>query len=248
MDQTLRTNLKKTAAKLFLKYGLRSVSIDDICNELHISKKTFYTQFSQKEALIESVLMEHNEKRIKKQESKTKFCDFDGNAIDQLLRVSDFHNSMKNDRFVNFFYDLNKYYPDIHKRMSQKNHLNIKERVQQNIQTGISEGLYRSNFDQEMMVRYLTIQFDAVNNLSTKELNPTFMRKSMELMIDIIIRVLCNRQGLDYYERCLAAKEVDASKVDFTLKDEDLDQIINEMMDCTEDEFRQTLKKQADIQ
>ena len=34
------------AEQLFLKYGLRSVSIDDICNELHISKKTFYNNKS----------------------------------------------------------------------------------------------------------------------------------------------------------------------------------------------------------
>ncbi|NCA80053.1 MAG: TetR/AcrR family transcriptional regulator, partial [Sphingobacteriia bacterium] len=32
-----REKIIKTASDLFLKYGLRSVSIDDICNELHIS-------------------------------------------------------------------------------------------------------------------------------------------------------------------------------------------------------------------
>ncbi len=52
----VRDKILKTASDLFLKYGLRSVSIDDICNELHISKKTFYAHFKQKEELVESLL------------------------------------------------------------------------------------------------------------------------------------------------------------------------------------------------
>ncbi|HQO47821.1 MAG TPA: TetR/AcrR family transcriptional regulator [Paludibacteraceae bacterium] len=53
-----RKRIIKVASELFLKYGLRSVTIDDICNELRISKKTFYVHFKQKEELIESLLTE----------------------------------------------------------------------------------------------------------------------------------------------------------------------------------------------
>ena len=65
MDQTLYKNILKTGAKRFLKYGLRSVSIDDICADLRISKKTFYTYFSQKEALVEAVLQDMDQKKRK---------------------------------------------------------------------------------------------------------------------------------------------------------------------------------------
>ena len=58
MDVETRKRIIKVASELFLKYGLRSVTIDDICNELRISKKTFYVHFKQKEELIESLLTE----------------------------------------------------------------------------------------------------------------------------------------------------------------------------------------------
>ncbi|MDD4922265.1 MAG: TetR/AcrR family transcriptional regulator [Bacteroidales bacterium] len=235
MDQNLRTNIKKTAAKLFLKYGLRSVSIDDICNELRISKKTFYTHFSQKEELIESVLTEHNEKRLKKQESKTRLCDFTGNAIDQIMQASAFHNSPKNDQFMNFFYDLHKYYPETHKRITQRNHEHTCEKIRENIQTGMEEHLFRSDFDVELMVRFLAVQFITMMNLTSKDFGKTSMRRGFGLILDIYIRVLCNRQGLDYYEELLSKKSQEKHTDDEPLRDDELDQMINQIMDAPDD-------------
>jgi len=63
MDVETRKRIIKVASELFLKYGLRSVTIDDICNELRISKKTFYVHFKQKEELIESLLTEMRHKK-----------------------------------------------------------------------------------------------------------------------------------------------------------------------------------------
>jgi len=234
MDQNLRTNIKKTAAKLFLKYGLRSVSIDDICNELHISKKTFYTQFSQKEALIESVLMEHNEKQLKKQGNRYNPCQSEGNAIDHLMKVSEFHSSTKNDKFVSFFYDLTKYYPEIHKRMSQHNQKQIGESVRQNILVGIQEDLFRSDIDIESMTRFLSVQFITVMNLNTNKISKASLLRSIEFVMDVYVRILCNRKGLEYYENLLSQKTKQMKQEDEPMKDEELDRIINHVMDASE--------------
>ncbi|MDR0812125.1 MAG: TetR/AcrR family transcriptional regulator, partial [Paludibacter sp.] len=45
----LREKILNTSTAMFCEYGLKRVSIDDICNELRISKKTFYSIFKQKE-------------------------------------------------------------------------------------------------------------------------------------------------------------------------------------------------------
>lgn len=247
MYQSVRTNIQKTAAKLFLKYGLRSVSIDDICNELRISKKTFYAHFNQKEELIESVLTEHNEKRLKKQENKTNPCNFKGNAIDQLMRISAFHQSTKNDQFVNFFFDLNKYYPEIHKKITQKNQEKTCEQIRQNILTGIEEHLFRTDFDMELMVRFLAMQFITMMNLTSKDFGKTTMRRGLDLVMDVYIRVLCNRQGLDYYESLLLKRSLAKETQEEPLKDEDLDNIIDQLLDAP-DEMAQVVKNQMNIQ
>jgi len=235
MDEGLRVNIKKTATRLFLKYGLRSVSIDDICNELHISKKTFYAYFSQKEALIESVLLEHNEKYIKRQALFGKTCPFKGNAIDDILGMIAFHKSNKNKQFVYFFFDLHKYYPDIHKKMLQLNHKKSCEKIKTNIMKGIDEGLYRTNFNIDLMSRMLALQFLNMLNLATKDLNKSIIRQSMEMLLDINIRILCNQKGLEYYEKLIVDKQLDKLIEDEPLKDEELDAIIDTYINETEE-------------
>ena len=63
----VKNEILKTAGELFFKYGLRSVSIDDICNEMHISKKTFYVHFKQKDELVECLLTSIRDKEIHNQ-------------------------------------------------------------------------------------------------------------------------------------------------------------------------------------
>lgn len=247
MDEGLRKNIKKTATKLFLKYGLRSVSVDDICNELRISKKTFYAQFSQKEELIDSVLMDHNEKRLKKQEIQFNPCGFEGNAIDQLMKVSTAHSSIRNNQFVNFFYDLNKYYPEIYKRMSQNNQKHIRKNIRENIIIGIEEELYRSDFDIELMTNFLTIQFITLMSLNTKVLSKVSMIRSIELLIDIYVRVLCNKQGLEYYENILSQKVQQKQIKEEPLKDEELDRMVDLFMGNAE-EIKDIVNKNSVIQ
>lgn len=48
----LEDKILKHSTKLYLKYGLRSVSMDDIARSLSISKKTLYQYVGNKESLI----------------------------------------------------------------------------------------------------------------------------------------------------------------------------------------------------
>ncbi len=43
------------AKKLFLRLGLRNVTLDDICRELGISKKTLYLHFEDKNDLVKQI-------------------------------------------------------------------------------------------------------------------------------------------------------------------------------------------------
>ena len=56
MAEDQRRNIIKTAGELFFRLGIRSVSIDDICREIGMSKKTFYVYFASKDELIEQML------------------------------------------------------------------------------------------------------------------------------------------------------------------------------------------------
>ena len=55
MDQDLIDILEKVR-ELFFKYGVRSVSMEDICRETGISKKKLYLFVSSKNELVEKLL------------------------------------------------------------------------------------------------------------------------------------------------------------------------------------------------
>lgn len=199
MGDQIKDNIQKTAAKLFMKYGLRSVSIDDICNELRISKKTFYTYFSQKEELIESVLLKHEKfKKIKQFELAEK--KFEGNVIDGILIFSKSHFQITGNHFVNFFYDLSKYYPEIHKRHIMRNNDAIVNNIKLNINKGIEEKLFRSDIDVDVMARFLSVQFLTVLNIKQLEKTKFVTHKFFNFLTDVYLRLLCNQDGLAYYE------------------------------------------------
>jgi AcrR family transcriptional regulator len=48
----VKERIQEKANELFLQYGIRSVSMDDIANALGMSKKTIYQYFADKDELV----------------------------------------------------------------------------------------------------------------------------------------------------------------------------------------------------
>ncbi|MDR2683921.1 MAG: TetR/AcrR family transcriptional regulator, partial [Prevotellaceae bacterium] len=105
----LRQQILASAKKLFLEFGIKRVSIDDICNDLHISKKTFYTVFKGKEEIIENILQ-----CIRDEKGTQKLIDDKNeNIIDLILTKTNMLKQKNDKKMFNFFYDMKKYYPKL---------------------------------------------------------------------------------------------------------------------------------------
>lgn len=235
MDHTLYTSILKTDAKRFLKYGLRSVSIDDICAELRISKKTFYAYFSQKEELVEAVLQDMDQKRVKPSQA---LCEVKGNVIDKVMRFSLSHVKNKHNQFVAFFFDLAKYYPDIHKRSLLRKHQDMHDTILELLNEGVSEDLFRKDLDIHMMADFIVTQFTMAMNLSQQEALADRMHQGFEFLIDTLLRALCNERGMTYYlekrQALLISSEVLPSP---PLDDKTIDLYIDQLMGPTDTLF-----------
>lgn len=57
-NMELRNRIIAQAKNQFMRLGIRSVSMDDICSQLGISKKTIYQHFKDKDELVDIVLQE----------------------------------------------------------------------------------------------------------------------------------------------------------------------------------------------
>lgn len=191
----VREKILKTASDLFLKYGLRSVSIDDICNELHISKKTFYAHFKQKEELVESLLAQMRCKH----DSATQQSTNDENVIDMLLNnTSRFKSSGMAEKHINFFCDLQKYYPEISAQHDLAMKMQKVEQTKMVLHKGIEQGLFRADMNVDAMALFGHIKFTQVFQELREKADLT-ISQTVDFILEAFFRLVTTEKGLEYY-------------------------------------------------
>ncbi|NJB86311.1 AcrR family transcriptional regulator [Lewinella marina] len=140
--------LVESARDLFMRLGIRSVSMDDIARELGISKKTLYQTVANKEELIQLVLDHGMEEDVRTLEhNRTESTD----AIEELLNNSRYFVRQMRKVSPTTMHDLRKYYPEIfHGKVEAHQHHFLRQ-VMENLQRGKAEGLYREDIDPEVI-------------------------------------------------------------------------------------------------
>lgn len=197
MDSELNAILEKVKT-MFMRYGIKSVTMDDVARELGMSKKTLYQYVSNKEDLVEKVLMYLHGMYHDK---SGKFCEFGKlNAIEILMKVNVIVSKIMKDHNPSMQYDLKKYYPDIAKRFMDMRNKEIYESIILNIKQGINDGHYRKDLNDVLIAklyisRISTITDDDVFTLDEIKA-PDFFKTIMELHI----RSLATPKGIEILE------------------------------------------------
>ena len=157
----MRERILTKAKELFFKFGLRSVSMDDICRELGISKKTLYQHFETKDKLIKEGMTKQMEEDVcmMKNAQTNAF-----NAIDELLQLSEYVAAMLSELSPTLLYDCQKYYGSIWVEFEKINSEHIYNDIHRNLKRGITEGLYRNDFDIDIITKlYLGLSNNSTN-------------------------------------------------------------------------------------
>ncbi len=172
MDEKAK-KLVERVADLYLQYGIKGVTMDDVARHLAISKKTLYQYFKDKKELVWAVL-EYND--CEKKMDLSIFEQKNTNAIDDLFNFYDVQVAMIKNHKPAFVYDLKKYYPDIFLHFQKIKHKKILESIISNLIKGKSEGLYRSDINEDIMARLGLMRIEGIMNsdiFSTEEIIST---------------------------------------------------------------------------
>lgn len=184
----------QTANNMFHQSGIRNVSIDDICSELRISKKTFYTHFQQKEELVDAVLTydksKYLEKFIKSLTGK--------NAIDALIFIVKEIKKATDCEPQALWYDVQKFYPKVFEKHEKEKSERIKMGFEHNLKQGILEGYYRDDLDVELISLFHTVQMKATFELMEQSPKKYSKRRLLDFFIDLMIHLIANEKGLAY--------------------------------------------------
>jgi AcrR family transcriptional regulator len=140
------------ATELFKNYGIKSVTMDTLANQLGISKRTIYEAFSDKDELLMAVL-----KNIAYQQKEliNRVIDESENSIVAIFRMLEFNRNNFQTMSPAFQSDLKKYHYDVLIKNAEniempdyRNHFQI-------IETGVKEGFFRKDINRDLVNRCL---------------------------------------------------------------------------------------------
>ena len=140
----------KRVEDLFMRLGIKSITMDDVARELGISKKTLYTFVENKDDLVKKMLQRHIE-------SEKTHCQVvfnaASNAIEEMFAVIENNTQQMSQMKANVIHDLQKYHRDAWEMMSEYQKGFLYRVVKSNLERGVSEGLYREDFDIDIVTR-----------------------------------------------------------------------------------------------
>ena len=172
------------ARQLFVKYGIRSITMDMIAEHLGISKRTIYENFRDKDELLKSCIVtamadqrEINEEIIRNSSNiiEATFV-FIKNSINTLKQIN-----------PSFFFDIKKYYPAIWSENIHKNDKRNLNRTISLLNQGVSEGLFREDINVEIIARLILEQFKLLSN---QEIFPEDKYSMIDIFENIVINFI----------------------------------------------------------
>ena len=149
MEPKERISVK--AEELFMQFGIRSVSMDDIAHSLGMSKKTLYQYYADKDELVHAMIRNH----IQQMETDCESCrDQANDAIHEIFitmeRIVDELSNMN----PMVLYDLEKFHYKAFQHFKEHKDKYLVKIVRNNIEWGISQGLYREDVNVDVMSKF----------------------------------------------------------------------------------------------
>jgi len=147
------------STQLFMKYGIRSLTMDDVAKHLRISKKTLYQYVSDKDDLVNKCI---DGACVMDSKAILEIVNRNLGAIDELLEINQFVNQRLNNIHPSIFFDLEKYHRGAMGRFEKHKQEFILNCVSRNIEKGIKEGAYRSDMNPGIIARLYLNTIDTI--------------------------------------------------------------------------------------
>lgn len=195
------TRIRQKAHELFMQYGLRSVSMDDIAGSMGISKKTIYHFFADKDELVDAVIeneFQKNENICELDRSKSK------NAIHEIFLAMDMVVEMFSSMNPALIFDMQKYHPKAFLKFHAYKNDFLYNVVVDNISRGIDEELYRKEINIDIMARF---RVETMMMSFNMDFNAKLKNKMAEIEEELILHFLFGLVSLKGYKMVLKYQE-----------------------------------------
>jgi AcrR family transcriptional regulator len=183
------------ARELFMAYGLRSITMDDLAKQIGISKKTLYLHFKDKADLVKEIVFSEVERMTKMMDGLFKESE---NTIDIMMKINNQLVDIRKNTPANVKYDLQKYYPEIAEELKKLMEEKMFEAIKKNHENGKKEGLIRQELDVNVVSALQVCRSNIIDEIVSM-LNDYDFEKVLNEIFDYHIRAIATPKGLDYY-------------------------------------------------
>lgn len=192
---TAKKEIVETTFGLMMKYGIRSVSMDDIAKAIGISKKTIYQHFANKQELINSVIESQIESDVR---DITMIVDKSENALDEIILMARHILAFLREMSPSMVYDLKKYYNKEWHVVDDHFNDFVYSVVKKNIQRGVSEGFYLSDLNADVISRLYVLQCQSVTDQEYFPGKDYIRTELYKVLVKYHLRALINEKGREY--------------------------------------------------
>jgi len=200
----MREKIIHKSAELFLNLGFKSVTMDDIAQEMGISKKTIYVHFANKTKLVEAVTFELFDTIC---EGIDGICEASNNPIEELYDIKMFVMlHLKNEK-SSPQYQLKKYYPQLHDVLKLKQFGKMHDSVKESLQKGVNTKLFRLNIDVDFISR---MYFNGMTGIKDDAIFPKdifTMNYLMESYLEYHLRAIVTEKGLQILNKFITSNQ-----------------------------------------
>ncbi|MDD2530110.1 MAG: TetR/AcrR family transcriptional regulator [Bacteroidales bacterium] len=185
--------------KLLTTKSCKLITMDEIANNLGISKRTLYENFKDKSTLLEDCLSNNFEQANEKVKKITE--NSENSLISFMLMTQMAHKSIANIGYDNIN-DIKKYYPQIYTNVFLKHVDFHKKNTYQLIQKAIKEGLIIKKVDVDFLQNMLRVFLFYCSKNEYLSLNPDFnASKLFNIHLFIAMRGISTIKGIEIIDK-----------------------------------------------
>jgi AcrR family transcriptional regulator len=189
----MKKEIIEATLPLFLRIGFKNVTMDDVAQNLSISKKTVYEHFDNKKALIEAAV---NRLILTIGSEVEMIQNAAENPISAIYKVKTMVLQYLKDEENSPQIQLQKYYPEIYQELKFKEFDLLGNHFRSSLQKGIEMNLFREDIDIDFISR---IYFSGLRNIRDIKLFPRNQFQIEELMglfFEYHLRAISTEKGI----------------------------------------------------
>lgn len=196
-------DLYRRTTDVYMKNGIKNITMDDMAKELKVSKKTLYKYVKDRPELASKSMewkLAFDKKTVNDIVAKNL------NAVEELCEISNFYCSNLVKMHPSLHFDLEKYYHDAWSQFIEYRNGFLYNTMLSNIKKGIKDGSYRNNFDIEVIVTLYIMKVDMVFD---PRIFPVSKFKFAEVYIEMVkyhLSGIVSEQGLKEMLRLMEMK------------------------------------------